>query len=129
MTFFVVSESGNYYLDICGASKEPGTKVLGYPLTKRKNQQFYLKDNHLYSADSGLVLDVNVSDGRVITSHLSNSPNQLWFFQDDGSIRNCFNQCLTLIKNKSNEKSGEIFVSIWDKLPTQKWRVVTIAET
>ena len=125
MTFCIVSEAGNYYFDIFQNSIEPGTKLIGYPFHGQKNQQFYLKDNHLYSVSTGLVLDANVADGRIITSKPTASQNQLLFFQDDGSIRNCYNQCLTLIKNKNSDTQGDIFLSTWSNLPTQKWRVVT----
>ena len=125
MTFCIVSEAGNYYLDINQNCMDPGTKLIGYPFHGQKNQQFYLKENHLFSALSGLVIDANIADGRIITAKQTTSPNQLWFFQDDGSIRNCYNQCFTLIKNKNSDKQGDIFLSTWSNLPTQKWRIVT----
>ena len=127
MTFFVVSELGNFYLDVCGGKKDPGTKLIGYPYNGGKNQQFCLKDNHIFSVDSGLVMDAHIDNGQIIINTMNKSANQLWFFQDDGSIRNCYNQCLTLIQQKSNSKQGDIYLSLWENRPNQKWRIVTTA--
>ena len=124
MTFFVVSELGNYYFDVCGGSRESGTGIIGYPFHGASNQTFTMRDNHIFSVSSGLALDVELNTGKLIINEKSKSINQLWFFHDDGSIRNCYNQCLTLIKDPKRNR-GDIFLQSWTGSKAQKWRIVT----
>lgn len=123
MTISIVSEAGNFVFDVSGSATAPGTHVIGYSNHGGSNQTFSVKDNRIYSINSGLVLDADLNNGCIIIEKKSKSINQLWFFHDDGSIRNCHNQCITLML--TNGKQGDLYLQPWSGSSYQKWRVVT----
>jgi hypothetical protein len=74
-----------------------------------------------------LVLDVNQDNGSAILFEPHGGPNQLWHFEEDGTIRSEIDQVLDVFE-ASTEPGAPVIAYPKHGGPNQIFRIVTVDE-
>ena len=117
----------NLVFDVCGNTVDEGAELILYDFHGDLNQQFEIREDHIFVVRSNLALEVEnklVPGSRVIQKYPSDKDEQKFYFMSDGTIRTKNGLCLDIENQKVKSKS-RIIISKPDNSNRQKFRLFT----
>jgi hypothetical protein len=132
--WFIFSEAQpQLFLDIPGASKSQGAKLIIWSQNHQPNQQFHidLSSGLITSVNSGLVLDAEGGlrqGAHIIQWPRHSDPNQQWSYcEKDHTIKSRSGDFVFDIEEGNFTPGANVIVAASNNSLTQKWRIVNVA--